>query len=187
MTRLRPREQRTIRVGLVVSAVSLIIAFGIVPVFTHARAREALIDARREELARLRGLIAQEPQLRAAVSAGESQAASSSRRVLSARSAALAASVLQTALQQAASNAALSVSSLDVTGEADSTVADALPASMTAMGDLRGVSAFLATIRSGPFVLDIAELRLRTNPALIGQPLQLSLVLHAPWVQDGTR
>ena len=97
MTRLRPREQRTIRVGLVVSAVSLIIAFGIVPVFTHARAREALIDARREELARLRGLIAQEPQLRAAVSAGESQAASSSRRELSARSAALAASVLQTA------------------------------------------------------------------------------------------
>lgn len=187
MTRLQPREQRTIRAGLIVSAVSLIVAFGIVPVFTRARAREALIDARREELARLRGLIAQEPQLRAAVNAGESQAASSSRRVLTARSAALAASVLQTALQQAASNAALSVSSLDVTGEADSTVADALPASMTAIGDLRGVSAFLATVRNGPFVVDVSELRLRTNPALFGQPLQLSLVLHAPWVQDGTR
>ncbi len=187
MTRLQPSEQRTIRFGLVVSAASLLIAFGIVPVLTHARARETLIDARREEIGRLRGLIAQEPQLRAAVGAGETQAAASSRRVLSARSAALAASVLQTSLQQAASNAALSVSSLDVTGEADSTVADALPASMTAIGDLRGVSAFLATVRNGPFVVDISEVRLRTNPALFGQPLQLSLVLHAPWVQDGTR
>ena len=187
MTRLQPREQRTIRLGLVVSAVSLILAFGIVPVFTRARARETLIDARREEVARLRELIAQESQLRAAVSAGETQAASSSRRVLSARSAALAASVLQAALQQAASSAALSVGSLDVTGEADSTVADALPASMTAIGDLRGVSAFLATVRNGPFVVDVSELRLRTNPSLFGQPLQLSLVLHAPWVQDGTR
>ncbi len=186
MTRLQPSEQRTIRLGLVVSAVSLIIAFGIVPLFSHARAREALIDARREELTQLRGLIAQESQLRAAVRAGEAQASSSLRRVLGARSAALAASVLQASLQQAASNAALSVSSLDVTGEADSTVADALPASMTAIGDLRGVTAFLATIRNGPFVVDISEVRLRTNPALLGQPLQLSLVLHAPWVQDGT-
>ena len=187
MTRLQPREQRTIRLGLVVSAVSLILAFGIVPVFTHARARETLIDARREEVARLRELIAQESQLRAAVSAGETQAASSSRRVLSARSAALAASVLQAALQQAASSAALSVGSLDVTGEADSAVADALPASMTAIGDLRGVTAFLATVRDGPFVVDVSELHLRANPSLFGQPLQLSLVLHAPWVQDGSR
>ncbi len=187
MMRLQPREQRTIRVAIAVSALSLVIAYGVVPLVARWRAREELIDARRDELARMRSVIAQEPALRAALGERESHASASSRRVLAARTAALAASELQAALRRAAAEAPLAVSSLDVSGDPDSAAAGALPASIVALGDLPAVSAFLAALRRGPYVVEVRELRVRPNPSLYGQPLQLSLSLQAPWNQEGTR
>ncbi len=183
MMRLQPRELRTIRIALAVSIVSIVVAFAIVPFVSRWSAREALIAARRDELSRLRGAIADEPALRRTLAGLERSAAATPRRVISARTAALAASALQASLREAAAGAPLAVSSLDVSGDPDSTSNGALPASLTAVGDVQAVSAFLAGLRRGPYVAVLRELRVRPNPALIGQPLQLSLSLQAPWVQ----
>ena len=184
---LQSKERRTIRIGIGVSVLSLFIAFAVVPFFARWRAREELIAARRDEIARLRDVIRRAPELRSALAGAEAQASSSPRKVLTARSAALAASELQATLQRLAAAAPLSVSALDVTGEPDSTAAGALPASLSAVGDVRAVTAFLAAMRRGPYVMDVSDMRLRPNPSLVGQPLQLSLSLHAPWIQDAVR
>lgn len=184
---LQPRERRTIRIGAAVSVVALLIAFAVVPFIARWRAREELIAARRDEIARLRNVIRKAPELRGALASAEAMASTSPRRVLTARSAALAASELQATLQRLAAAAPLSVSALDVTGEPDSTAVGAVPASLSAVGDVRAVSAFLAAVRRGPYVMDVSDMRLRPNPSLFGQPLQLSLSLHAPWIQEAVR
>ena len=184
---LQPRELRTIRLGLAVSVLSLIVAFAVVPFVARWRAREDLITARRDEIARLRDVIRRAPELRGALASATALASRSPRRVLTARSAALAASELQATLQRLAAAAPLSVSALDVTGEPDSTSAGALPASLSAVGDVRAVSAFLAAVQRGPYVMEVSDMRLRPNPSLYGQPLQLSLSLRAPWIQEAVR
>ena len=185
--RITPRERRTIVAGAVVSAVALGVAYGALPFARRWSAREELIAARRGELARLRTLAAHEPALRQALAEREARAAVAPRRVLAARTAALAASTLQTTLRSWAESAPLAVSSLDVSGEPDSAATGALPATLTALGDVQAVGAFLEALRRGPLLVEVRELHVRPNNALRGEPLQLTLTLAAPWVQEESR
>ncbi len=169
--------------GALVSATALGLAVAVVPAARRFATREELLDARRAEIARLRGLIHDEASLRQQVAERAARARSAPRRVLSARTAALAAADLQAVLRGLAASAPLAVSSLDVSGEPDSTTSDVLPASLSALGDVQAVTTFLASLRRGPFIMSVSELRVRPNSALRGQPLQLSLTVRAPWLE----
>src|SRR5258708_11876070 len=111
---LQPRERRTIWMGTLVTATALGLAFAVVPAARRFATREELLDARRAEITRLRGLIHDEASLRQQLAERTARARSAPRRVLSARTAALAAPDLQPVLRGLAESAPLARSSLAV-------------------------------------------------------------------------
>lgn len=181
---LSRRERRTIVAGLIVSATGLAIAYGVLPFARRWTAREDVIAARSEQLARLQGLIAHEAQLSDAVAGQTAAVARGSQRLLSGRTPALAAATLQSVLQGFADQSQLTVSRLDVAGAPDTTAAAVpmIPATVSAIGDIYGVTSMLSFIQHGPQLLEISELDIRPNPALRGELLQFTIKLHAAYV-----
>ena len=69
-------------------------------------------------------------------------------------------------------------------GAPDSTASggtEAIPATVSAIGDIWGVSNFVSRLQHGTTLIDIREIGVSPNPALRGDLLQLSLVLRAPY------
>ncbi len=102
--------------------------------------------------------------------------------MIHARSSALGASALQTLLQGAADASALLVNRVDVAPEE---AADgALTATLSAYGDIHGLSAILAQLSRAPRVTVVERLTVQINPALRGAPdvLQITLAVRAPLV-----
>jgi hypothetical protein len=170
--------------GLLVSTLGLLVAYGILPFAWHWQAREQRIAADTEKLARLRGLIEHEADLQRAVSERSGALTGHDQRLLSARTTALAASHLQSVLQDFANQSQVTVSQLDVTGVPDSsaTALPMLPANISAIGDIYGITDMLSLIQDGALLLQIRELTVRPNPALKGNLLQMTLSLRAPYL-----
>ena len=177
------RERRTVAVGIVVTVVSLIVAYGAVPFVRRWRAREEVIASQTDRLARLRGLVASEDALRAAVGDRRAALDAGPQRLLSGRTPALAAAALQSALQGYADDSQLMVSRLDVAGApiAGGTL-PRLPATLSAVGDVYGVVDLLDRVRHGPLALEITELTVRPNPALRGDLIQITVALQGAYV-----
>jgi len=181
---LEPRERRTIALAAAVLAVAMLIAYGILPFARRWSAREDLIAMRAEQVARLRWLAEHEPTLRQAASERLARATRLGRpRLLAGRSPALAGSALQTLVQGYADEAGITVRELNVAGAPDSaaTGAESIPATVSAIGDIWGVSDFVSRLQHGTTLIDIREIGVSPNPALRGELLQLSLVLRAPY------
>ena len=184
---LSARDRRTLTWGAVAVACVLLLA-GAIPVARHWSDREALIAARRGELARLRGVKEAEPTLRLAVDRRTARASEYPQRPVSASTAALAAGVLQAELQRYADASQLSVSELNVSGEPDSTAVPlaALPGTLIALGDVYGVADLLSRVQHGATLLEVRELTVQVNPARKatggGELLQVTLVVRAPFV-----
>ncbi|MGH7553162.1 MAG: type II secretion system protein GspM, partial [Longimicrobiales bacterium] len=179
------RERRTIRLGLVVSLLALTLAFGVLPFARHLRAREDMISMETDRLARLRGLVANETKLRELVEMRSASLETGRQRLLSARTPALAASSLQSLLQGFADQSQITVSQLDVAG-APETADEALPmipANVSAVGDIYGITDMLALIHHGSVVLEVVELTVRPNPALRGDLLQMNATLRGAYLQ----
>lgn len=159
-----------------------------IPVVRQWTDREALIGARRGELARLRGVAGAESFLRTAVDARTTRAAEFPQRPVSAGTAALAAGVLQGVLQRYADESQLSVSELNVSGEPDSTAVPlaALPGTLIALGDVYGVADLLSRVQHGSTLMEVRELTVQVNPSRRadggGELLQVTLVVRAPFV-----
>jgi hypothetical protein len=103
-------------------------------------------------------------------------------RTLSARSPALAASALQTLVQGYADEAGVTVRELNVAGATDSpATSESIPATVSAIGDIYGLSGFLSRLQNGTTLIDIREISISPNPALRGELLQFSVVLRAPY------
>ncbi len=159
-----------------------------IPVMKRWGDREALIAARRGELARLNGVTGAESMLRTAVDARSARAAEYPQRPVAAATAALAAGVLQGVLQRYADESQLSVSELNVSGEPDSTAVPlaALPATLIALGDVFGVADLLSRVQNGTTLLEVRELTVQINPARRaeggGELLQVTLTVRAPFV-----
>jgi hypothetical protein len=170
--------------GLIISSVGLLIAYGILPFAWHWQAREQRIAANTEKLARLRGLVQHESDLQNIVRERSSALAGRDQRMLTARTPALAASHLQAVLQEFANRSRVTVSQLDVTGVPDSASASLpmIPANISAIGDIYGVTDMLSLIQHGAMLFQIRELRVRPNPALKGNLLQMTLSLRAPYL-----
>ena len=184
---LSARERRTLTWGAVAAACVIVLWLAI-PAVRQWSDREALISARRGELARLRGLKAAESMLRTAVDARAARAAEFPQRPVSAATAALAAGVLQGVLQRYADESQLSVSELNVSGEPDSTSVPlaALPATLIALGDIYGVADLVSRVQNGNTLLEVREMSVQINPARradgAGELLQVTLTVRAPFV-----
>jgi hypothetical protein len=186
---LSARDRRALRWGAVAACLLLAISVSL-PAARRWRDREALIDARRETLARLRGITTAAPALQQAVDGLDARAAVYPQRPVSASTAPLAAGVLQGVLQRYADECQLAVSELNVAGEPDSTAAPlgALPATMIALGDIYGVADLLSRLQHGPTLLELRELTVQVNPARRadggGELLQVSVSVRAPFVLE---
>lgn len=181
---LESRERRTITVAGIVLATAFVFAYGVVPFARRWSAREDLIAMRSEQVARLRWLADHESELQRAASEQIARTGSVERpRLLAGRSPALAASALQALVQGYADESGVTVRELNVAGALDSTSAgaDAVPATISAIGDIWGVSNFVSRLQHGTTLIDIREIGVTPNPSLRGELLQLSLVLRAPY------
>ncbi len=184
---ISPRERRTLTWGAVAVACVLTLWLAI-PFVRQWSDREALISARRGELARLRGVAGAESYLRTALDARATRAAEFPQRPVGAATAALAAGVLQGVLQRYADESQLSVSELNVSGEPDSTAVPlaALPGTLIALGDVYGVADLLSRVQRGTTLLEVRELTVQVNPSRRadggGELLQVTLVVRAPFV-----
>ncbi len=192
------REQRVITGGAVVLALALVVAFAVLPFVRHWRAREVTLNAATSRVTYLLDLAERAGDLELAAANAERTLASQTRRVLHARSSTLAASSLQTFLQDAADASRLAVTRLEVSPD-DSVRADGadqdgstngmlkagvtrLPALLSAYGDISGVATLLDFLASGPRVLSVERVLLVRNSALLGAPdvVQITVTLRAP-------
>jgi hypothetical protein len=181
--RLDPRERRTVLLGAIVSVVAVVVAFGVVPFVERWSAREQAIDAARDQVARLRYVIEHERELRASVERVDQGLAGTGGRLLTGRTPALAASSLQTLIQGYADQSRVTINRLDVAGAPD-TISGALPsipATLSAIGDIYGMTDLLTLIENGPRLLEITELTVVSNSALRGGLLQISMGLRAAY------
>jgi hypothetical protein len=177
------RERRTVALAVVVSVVALIVAYGAMPFVRRWQAREDVIATQTDRLGRLRGLAASEAALRAAVRDRTEALDSGPKRLLTGRTAALAAASLQSTLQRYADESQLMVSRLDVAGAplVGGTL-PRLPATMSAVGDVYGVVDLLERVQRGPMALEITELTVRPNPALRGDLIQITIALQGAYL-----
>lgn len=182
--RLSRRERRTVMAGAAVSIAALVLAYGMLPFARRWSDREDRIGASADRLARLRSLVANEGELRTLVTTREAATAApgGGRGILVGRTPALAASSLQSAIQNYATRSRVTVSRLDVAGAPDTTnaVLPMIPASLSAVGDIYGISEFLSLLQRGSPVIEIRELTLISNSALREGLIQLSVSLRAP-------
>ena len=179
------RERRTITLGGAVLAAAFLVVVVFLPAAARWRDREAMIDALQRQRAQLVALGAQRPALEAALQARLAQAEALPVRLIRGRTPALAASALQTLLQEYASASRVSVTRLDVASAPDSTAATpAIPAIIAAVSDIYGLADFLSRLEHGGRLLEVTELSVSPNPALRGELLQLSVAVRAPYLLE---
>lgn len=196
------RERRTIRTGALILVVALVVAYVVLPFARGWQLREVELEQTRARVRELASMVGNARALDSAAVAAESELARGGRRAIRARSNALAASALQSFLQDASDASRLVVTRLDVvTGEAGSnpgatdsagapfdSAATAnpavafIPATLSAYCDITGLADLLAQFANGPRVVHVDRLTVQLNSALRGAPdmLQVTLTLRAP-------
>jgi hypothetical protein len=181
--RLSRRERRVVAMGAVISIIGLVSAYGVVPFARRWQAREQVISVQMERLARLRGLARHKAELQELVGQRFGWKNAGAPRLLAGRTPALAASALQSWLQKIADQSHVTVSQLDVAGapETGETALPAIPATMSAIGDVYGLTELLKAMQHGPVLLEITELTAHPNQALKGELLQMTVTLRAPF------
>jgi hypothetical protein len=189
---VRGRERRALSLAAAVLALALLLAYGVLPFARRWSAREAVIATRSAQLARVRGLIASESTLAGAVRDRESRLGVSGPRPIEARTPALAAAGLETALQAAALSSGVQLQQLEVAeqgapgrDEANGGAGDALPAvsaTLVALGDVHGLAALLDALRRGSVLLEVTTFSAQATPGPRGEALlQLTVGVRAPW------
>ena len=177
-------EARTIRVGVSVVVFALIVAFGVLPLLRSWSAREQKLTTARTRATQLFNVVMATPSVEANAAKLEASLASQPVRVLRARSRTLAASALQSLVQEMADASNVTVSRLDVAnvnaGSGD------LPITLSANGDVYGMASLLEKFRHGRQVVVLDKLTVQVNSALRGAPdvLQMTMSLHAPVIVE---
>ncbi len=181
------REERTVIGGALVVCAALLLAFVVVPFIRRWQLREVELETTRASIAELTGLVQNRRSLDSAATAAENLLAVRGRRVIHARSATLAASAMQSFLQDASDASRLVVTRLDVAPSEES-AATSLPATLTAHTDIHGLAELLAHLEHGPRVVRVERMTVQMNSALRGAAdmLQLALTLRAPVLLDET-
>jgi hypothetical protein len=145
----------------------------------HQRARS--VRVRLAELDRLIGL---ESELRDTLRAWQGSSGREAR-ISAGRTVAAVSADLQAVLQEYADGAALSLQSLDASGETRSDEQlQWLPLAVSARGDIYGVVDFLDQLQRGERLMVVRAMEIVPNPALRGELLQLTLRIEAPYVLE---
>lgn len=182
---MQARERRTVTIGATIVASFLFIAFVALPFVRHWQLREVELATTRDSIRELRGLISSARALDSTGRIAEATLASEGRRVIRARSATLAASALQSYLQDASDASRLVVTRLEVAPSAEPG-ALFVPATLAAYSDIHGVAELLGHLEHGPRVMTLERMTVQMNSALRGAPdvLQLTLTLRAPVILE---
>jgi len=143
-----------------------------------------MIDATRARLARLTTIAGREAEIQDSTRVRDAQLEAGGLRLLRARSPALAASALQALVREHARASGVSVTRMDVAGTVDAVATPAVPATISAIGDIYGIARFLGLLQHGPRLLSVRELTIATNPVMRGELLQVSVTVHAPFVSE---
>jgi hypothetical protein len=181
---LEARERRTIAAGATLVALAAVVVLLVLPFLRHWTEREAIIAATRERLGRLMAIAGREAEISARAHDRDARLDAGGPRVIRARTPALASSELQSVIQEYARASRVSVARLDVAGAPAAAGAGAatvaVPATVSAVGDIYGVTEFLRRLQHGPRLLEITTLALSPNPTLRGNLLQMSVTVRAP-------
>lgn len=174
------RERLVVTGGAAVLVAALLLARVVMPGVQRWQARELQLESARTRAASLSGLVASTASLEAAAAERERALASTTRRLIQARSAGLAANALQSLLQGAADGAGMVVSRVDVDALPDST--GAMTATLMAYGDIHGLASLLQLLHAGPRVTNVERLTVQQNSALRGAAdvIQVSIGVRAP-------
>ena len=108
------RERRVVVTGGLIVTIALGLVYGLLPMVRHFRTRELEIDAIRGRSGLYAGLAARTADIERAADSDERWLAGAPRRVIHAPTAPLAASALQSLLQEAAEGAGMAVSRVEV-------------------------------------------------------------------------
>lgn len=205
---LAGRERRVIAVGAGIVALAVLIVFAVLPLARHWLARESALGSAQARVAYLESLAQRSQEIAQMAAAAELQVRNLPQRVVHARSEPLAASQLQTVLQDAANTHGLLVTRIEVTNTTDVRTGDTgpagtntrvggttsgggvatfdVPATIAAYGDIIGVTGFLQWLSAGPQVVQFDRITLQRNSALLGAPdvVQLSFDIRAPVIRE---
>ena len=181
---VKARERRVLIGGTVVLVLALLLTRVLMPQWRAWQQRETRVDAATARLSQLQGLVRDRVPIERAADDAERTLAGAPRRVMHAPSLTLAASAVQSLLQDAVDGAGMVVNRVEVSSDADST--GALVGSLSAYGDIHGVSALLHTISHGPRVAIVERVAVQQTSALRGAPdvLQVQLTVRAPVLID---
>ncbi|MEP6780375.1 MAG: GspMb/PilO family protein [Gemmatimonadaceae bacterium] len=172
-----------ITISVAVLLLGLVGVFVAKPFVSNWRVREAQIESAHRQLDRLSEVKANFPTITAEVAEREASLLMQPTRILRAKSRTLAASALQSMVQDMADASHVTVTRLDVANVAGG--AD-LPLTLSANGDIYGLTDLLKQFGSGRYVVDVDKLQVQVNSALRGAPdvLQMTLSLRAPVIVE---
>jgi hypothetical protein len=147
--------------GAVISALAIVLAYVILPFSRSWSDREAAIDAKTEQVARLQALLESQGPLQERADALERIRDQRARRLLTGSTPALAASSLQMLIRDYAGRSRVRLERVDVDRDMEAGEQGLTPVALqlTARGDIYGLVDFVFHLQSGEKVLAIDELR----------------------------
>jgi hypothetical protein len=192
------REKRVIELGSAIVIVSLFVSYVALPFVRRWGAREDSIATLEARVAYLTEFASRQQALERAANAAEEELSRSTRRVVQARTMTLASNGLQSMLQGAVDASRLVSQRLEVAPEPtdDSTRlalearaagATSLTATLSAYGDISGVTTLLDLFATGARLAEIERLTMIRNSALAGAAdvVQATMVVRAPVLVNG--
>jgi type II secretory pathway component PulM len=165
---LSRREKAIVVGGAAVSVVALLGVYLVAPLTSRWTGREAEIQLRAEQLARLKSLIDQEDAIRSAVDELREERRYAGRRLLEGNTAAVAASGLQQLINRYAEESRVPLDRVDVAGDLESEPTEllAIPARLAGRADIYGLVDLLFYLQQGEKLLVIDDLRVGTTRAV---------------------
>lgn len=158
--RLSRREQRVVMAGLAITAITLLTVFALLPIADRWSEREARYAASRDQLVRLKTLVASQTELQRALAEQQRVLGVSVGLLATGSTPALAASNLQALVQRYAEESVVQLDRIFVAGEAkpDSQGLMTIPVQLQGQGDIYGLVDFLFRLQHGEKLLVIDDM-----------------------------
>lgn len=186
--RLSRRERRIVAAGAVISVLALLTAWVAVPFVRRWQDREATIAAKEIQLGQLRALVEGEAATQKALFARQRTRPALWERLVTGATPALAASSVQSLLQDYADRSRVTLDRVDVVAEPGAASNESLPAipvRLSGQGDIYGLADLLTNLQHGGKLLVVDELRVTSgNPGYAPDVLSFSVQLHGAYGQE---
>ncbi|MGD8697643.1 MAG: type II secretion system protein GspM [Gemmatimonadales bacterium] len=186
--RLEPRERRVVAGGGIACAILLLTVYAIVPFAKRWSDREAAIQAKAEQLARLQSLVDSEAALQRVVAELEQGRSLRNRRLLVGTTPALASSTLQTLVRSYAEESRVTLQRVNLSEQAEPEESGLTPVGLqvTVLGDVYGLVDLLYFLQNGEKLLVIDELQVSSTRrrGADQQLMSWTLRLHGFYVEE---